>query len=149
MNIFHFHACCSKTTTSAVSECFRNKFPSPVLHDFYKIRSKEFSIENSTLSYYLQHMSSKFINPVLIRVKFQIIMNDLDSIIINFLQVQLWKSVTSIKSLCQVSLHCHFLHSGFAEIKKKKDNSVNVFTSNPPLGGAFEQCCVVVSVQRI
>lgn len=78
-------------------------------------------------------------------------MNGLDSIIINFLQVQLWKSVTSIKSLCQVSLHCHFLHSGFAEIKKKKkkDNSVNVFTSLLPLGGAFEQCCVVVSVQRI
>lgn len=93
-------------------------------------------------------MSSKFINPVLIQVKFQIIMNGLESIIINFLQVQLWKSVTSIKSLCQVSLHCHFLHSGFAEIKKK-DNSVNVFTSLLPLGGAFEQCCVVVSVQRI
>lgn len=149
MNIFHFHARCSKNTTSAVSECFRNKFPSPILYDFfYKIRSKEFSIENSTLSYYLQHMSSKFINPVLIQVKFQIIMNGLESIIINFLQVQLWKSVTSIKSLCQVSLHCHFLHSGFAEIKKK-DNSVNVFTSLLPLGGAFEQCCVVVSVQRI
>lgn len=148
MNIFHFHAGCSKNTVSAVSEYFGNKFPSPVLHDFYKIRSKEFSIENSTLSYYLQHMSSKFINPVLIWVKFQIIMNGLGSIIINFLQVQLWKSVTSIKSLCQVSLHCHFLHSGFSEIKKK-DNSVNVFTSLLPLGGAFEQCCAVVSVQRL
>lgn len=120
MNIFHFHACCSKTTNSAVSKCFRNKFPSPDLHDFYKIRSKEFSIGNSTSSYYLQHMSSKFINLVLIRVKFQIIMNGLDNITINFLQVQLWKSVTSIKSLCQVSLHCHFLHSGFAKIKKKR-----------------------------
>jgi len=74
-------------------------------------------------------------------------MNGLDNIIINFLQVQLWKSVTSIKSLCQVSLHCHFLHSGFAEINKKKNkkknSSINVFTSLLPLGGAFEQCCTV------
>lgn len=120
MNIFHLIAYCSQNTTSAISGGFRNKFSSPVLHDFYKIRSKEFSVENSTLSYYLQHMSSKFISLVFIRVKFQIIINGLDSIIINFLQVHLWKSVTSIKSLCQVSLHCHFLHSGFAEINKKK-----------------------------
>lgn len=120
MNIFHLHAYCFKNTTSAISEGFRNKFFSPALHDFYKIRSKEFSVETSTLSYYLQHMPSKFINLVLIWVKFQIIMNGLDSVIINFLQVQLWKSVTSIKSLCQVSLHCHFLHSGFVGINKQK-----------------------------
>lgn len=90
-------------------------------------------------------------------VKFQIIMNGLDSIIINFLQLQLWKSVTSIKSLCQFSLHCHFFYiqvllkltTTTKKTKKKKDYFVNVFTSLLPLGGAFEQCCTVVSVRRI
>lgn len=54
-------------------------------------------------------------------VKFQIVMDGLDSAIINLLQVKLWKSVTSIKSLCQVLQHCHFLHLGYAEINNNKN----------------------------
>lgn len=118
INTFHLPACCSeKKPTWAILEGFRSLF-SPVLCDFYKFRSKEFSTENSSLSCFLQYVSSKFINLVFIGVKFQIIMNGLDSIIINILKVQLWKSVTSIKSLCHVAQHCHFLCSGFAEINK-------------------------------
>lgn len=96
---------------AAVSKDLGRKYSFIPLHDFDKIRSKKCSFENSALSYYLQHMSSKFMNPAFIGVKFPILMNGLDSIVINFPQVQLRQSVTSIKSLRQLAWRCHFLHS--------------------------------------
>ena len=96
---------------AAVSKEFGHIYSFIPSHDFDKIRSKKCSFENSALSYYLQHMSSKFMNPAFIGVKFPILMNGLDSIVINFPQVQPRQSVTSIKSLRQLAWRCHFLHS--------------------------------------
>lgn len=110
-----------------------------------KLGQKNFHLKIA-LCLIIYNTSSKFVNLVFIWVKFRIIMNGLDSIITSFLQVQLWRSVTSIKTPCQVPQHCHFLHSDRAEInnsKKKGEHSLNDFTSLLPLGGAFEQCNAV------
>lgn len=121
---------------------------------FIKLGQKNFQLK-TLLCHVIYNMSSKFINLVFIWVKFQIIMNGLDSIIINFLQVQLWKSVTSIKSPCQLSHNVIFYIQDLLKLTPQKKAkkwwqfcTVNVFTSLLPLGGAFEQCCTV-SVQRI
>lgn len=103
---------------AAVPKEFGHKSSFFPLHDFDKIRSKKCSFENSALSYYLQHMSSKFMNPAFIGVKFPILMNGLDSIVINFPQVQLRQSVTSIKSLRQLAWRCHFFTLGLLKLTK-------------------------------
>jgi hypothetical protein len=94
-------------------------------------------------------------NPAFICAKFQTLMNGLDSIVINFPQVQLEQSVNSIKSLRQVAWRCHFFHSEIEkEIKeeeeireKRKKKKMQASQPRflaciyilPPLGGAFEQ----------
>ena len=103
---------------AAVPKEFGHKYSFFPLHDFDKIRSKKCSFENSALSYYLQHVSSKFMNPAFIGVKFPILMNGLDSIVINFPQVQLRQSVTSIKSLRQLAWRCHFFTLGLLKLTK-------------------------------
>lgn len=103
---------------AAVPKEFGHKYSFFPLHDFDKIRSKKCSFENSALSYYLQHVSSKFMNPAFVGVKFPILMNGLDSIVINFPQVQLRQSVTSIKSLRQLAWRCHFFTLGLLKLTK-------------------------------
>ena len=103
---------------ASVPKEFGHKYSFFPLHDFDKIRSKKCSFENSALSYYLQHVSSKFMNPAFVGVKFPILMNGLDSIVINFPQVQLRQSVTSIKSLRQLAWRCHFFTLGLLKLTK-------------------------------
>lgn len=44
-----------------------------------------------------------------------------------FLQVQLWRSVTSIKTFCQLLKHAHFLHSDPAQINPPKGEFIFIF----------------------
>ena len=79
---------------AAVPKEFGNKYSSFPSHDFDKIRSKKCSFGNSALSYYLQHMSSKFMNPAFIAMKFPILMrmswNDVTPVLFGLLEHQNW-----------------------------------------------------------